>query len=187
MTAGPEAQSQPVDAPEGAHLRYRGYWWWGQRRGFPWLGLFLIALGAALVVEQADVGVTTGHSLALFAGLVFWAAFVFSWAGWAGVPAAVLTGWGLARSLQDLGYVGGDGWVALLIGAGFLAVYLGGLARRALWHGWTLWVGLALVLLGAAQIALREVPGFPRLDAYVVPLLLVVVGAILVLRALRRA
>lgn len=189
-TARPTGTVHPMDTqPPGArtgegHLAYRGTWWWGGRRGFPWLGALLIAFGAALVVEETGVGVTTGDALALFAGLVFWAAFFLSGSGFTGVSAAVLTGWGLARTLDDLGYVSGDGWTALLIGAGFLAVYLVGLARQGR-HGWTLWIGLALVLLGAAQIALREVPGFPHLDAYVVPVLLIVVGALLIGRAVR--
>ena len=42
---------------------------------------------------------------------------------------ALLAGWGLAEMLRDLGYVSGPGWSALLMGAGFLAMYLIGLAR----------------------------------------------------------
>jgi hypothetical protein len=170
---------------EGGHMSYRGFGWWDGRRGFPWLGLFLVALGAALVVSQAALGVSTGHALALFGGLVFWVAFAFGWAAWAGLPAALLTGWGLARVLQDLGYISGSGWTALLLGAGFLAVYLIALARHGGRQGWALWIGLALVVLGAAQVALREIPGLPPLDAYVVPAILIVIGAFLVVRAIR--
>jgi hypothetical protein len=170
---------------ESGHVSYRGFGWWEERRGFPWLGLFLVALGAALVVAQAGAGVSTGHALALFGGLVFWVAFALGWAAWAGLPAALLTGWGLARVLQDLGYISGSGWTALLLGAGFLAVYLIALARHGGRQGWALWIGLALVLLGAAQVTLREIPGLPPLDAYVIPAILIVIGAFLVVRAIR--
>jgi hypothetical protein len=183
-SAQPTGPAQPIGVSSEGHFTYRGTGWWGGRRGFPWLGALLIAFGAALVVEETGVGITTGDALALFAGLVFAAAFLLSGSGATGVLAAVLTGWGLTRTLGDLGYVSGDGWTALLIGAGFLAMYLVGLARQGR-HGWTLWIGLALVLLGAAQVALREVPGFPHLDAYVVPVLLIVVGALLIGRAVR--
>jgi hypothetical protein len=170
---------------EGGHVSYRGFGWWDGRRGFPWLGLFLVALGAALVVAQGGLGVSTSHALALFVGLVFWLAFAFGWAAWAGLPAALLTGWGLARVLQDLGYISGSGWTGLLLGAGFLGVYLVALARHGGRQGWALWIGLALVLLGAAQVALREIPGLPPLDAYVLPAILIVIGAFLVVRAIR--
>jgi hypothetical protein len=179
---GPADQGH--DARTDAHVWQRGYAWSTGRGGFPWLGLLLVALGAALVVEQGGTGVSTGHALALFVGLVFWLAFLVG-AGWSGLIAAVLTGWGLARVLGDLGYVSGDGWTALLIGAGFLAVYLVGLARAGGRHGWALWVGLALVLLGAVQVAVHELPGLPPLDAYVVPGILIVIGAFLVFRAVR--
>jgi hypothetical protein len=172
------------DDGDRGRLVYRGFGWWDGPRRFPWLGLFLVALGAALVLDQTGSGVSTGHALALFVGLVFWVAF-FAGAGWAGLPAALLAGWGLARVLGDLGYVSGDGWTALLIGAGFLAVYLVGLARHGGRHGWALWIGLVLVLFGAAQVALREIPGVPPLDAYVLPALLIVLGAFLVVRAVR--
>jgi len=171
-------------AGQGGRVWYRGFGWWCGRP-FPWLGLFLVALGAALVVGEAGVGVTTIHALALFGGLVFWAAFIFALAGWAGLPAALLSGWGLAGVLQDLGYVSGSGWTALLLGAGFLAVYLVGLARHGGRQGWTLWIGLGLVLLGAAEVAVREIPGLPPLDAYVLPAIFIVIGAFLILRAVR--
>jgi hypothetical protein len=122
----------------------------------------------------------------VFAGLVFWAAFLFWWAGgWAGLPAAVLTGWGLAFLLQDLGYISGTGWSALLIGAGLLAVYLTGLARRGR-HAWSLWAGLIFVAVGAAEVGAREIPGLPPLDELVVPVVLIGIGAFFVLRALTR-
>ena len=181
LDPGPRSPEAGADG----HVWYRGYGWWDGHRGFPWLGLLLVALGAALVIEEVDARIDASHSLALFAGLVFSAAFALGWSGWAGLPAALLTGWGLTRVLQDLGYIAGSGWTALLVGAAFLAVYLIALTRHAGRHGWALWVGLALVLLGAAQIALREIPGLPPLDAYVLPAILIVLGAFLVIRALR--
>jgi len=180
-----EAGPRSPEAGAGGHVWYRGHGWWEGRRGFPWLGLLLVALGAALGVEEFDARIDTSHSLALFAGLVFSAAFALGWSSWSGLPAALLTGWGLARVLQDLGYIAGTGWTALLVGAAFLAVYLIALTRHGGRHGWALWLGLALVALGATQIALREIPGLPPLDAFVLPAILIVLGAYLVVRALR--
>lgn len=184
-----DAQEAPrvVEAHDDEHLRYRGgWWWWSGRREFPWLGAFLIAVGAALVVDQAAPDVNTARVIATFVGLVFWAAFLFSGMGWAGVVAAIVGGWGLSGVLQDLGYVAGGGWTPLLIGAGFLVVYLAGLGFRAGRHGWTLWVGLALVVLGAVEIGVRQIPGIPPLDSLVVPVILIAIGAFLVIRAVRR-
>lgn len=181
----PEPGPHSPEAGGGGHVWYRGYGWWEGHRGFPWLGLLLVALGAALVIEEIEGRIDTSHSLALLAGVVFSASFALGRSGWAGLPAALLTGWGLTRVLQDLGYIAGSGWTALLVGAAFLAVYLIGLARHGGRHGWALWLGLALVTLGAAQIAVREIPGLPPLDAYVLPVTLIVIGMFLVLRARR--
>lgn len=181
MDEGAAPQAAAEDRAE-AHLRY-GSWGWSGRHGFPWFGGLLIAVGIGLLVAQADPRIDEGHAVAFFAGLLFWAAFLLWWAGgWAGLPAALLTGWGLAGALRDLGYVSGSGWTALLIGAGLLAVYLAGLARKGR-HAWALWVGLVFVGIGAVQVAAREIPGLPPLDALVVPMLLIGVGAFLVLRA----
>jgi hypothetical protein len=186
MTTGPE-DTAGVGASGDQHLRYRGGWWWTTgRRDFPWLGAFLIAIGGALAVAQAAPGVDDARLIAAFLGLAFWAAFFAASMGWAGIVAAILGGWGLSGILQDLGYVSGTGWTPLLIGAGFLVVYLGELALRGGRLGWTLWIGLALVVLGAFDIALRQIPGIPPLDALVVPVILIAIGAFLVLRAIRR-
>lgn len=176
-----------VDSSGDQHLRYRGgWWWWAGRRDFPWLGAFLIVLGAALGVAQAVPELDTGRLLGAFAGLAFWAAFFAAGMGWAGIAAAIAGGWGLSGILQDLGYVSGSGWTPLLIGAGFLVVYLAELAMRGGRLAWTLWIGLALVAFGALEIGVRQIPGLPSLDALAVPVLLIVVGAFLVLRAVRR-
>jgi hypothetical protein len=178
----------PGTAPaDDRHLRYRGgWWWWVGRRDFPWFGAFLIAIGAALVVAQAAPEVSDARLVAAFVGLAFWAAFFLAGIGWAGIAAAIVGGWGLSGILQDLGYVSGGGWTPLLIGAGFLVVYLAELAMRGGRAAWTLWIGLALVLLGAVEIGLRRIPGLPPLDSLVVPVILIAVGAFLVLRAIRR-
>lgn len=188
MTSDTTPQGTRPEAPAGgsAHVWYRGYGWWEGRRRFPWFGLFLVALGVALAVDQADLGITTAHLLPLLAGLVFGSAFLLGFGGGAGVAAAVLLGWGAARTLEDLGMVSGAGWAPLLVGAGFLAVYLVGLAREAGRHGWALWVGLVLVAVGAAQIGVREIPGAPPLDELVVPLILVGFGVLLIVRAMSR-
>lgn len=194
MTMEPQATppgadtARPVDTAGEPHLRYRGggWWWWSGQRRFPWLGAFLIAVGAALAVAQVAPEVSDSRLLAAFIALVFWAAFFSAGMGWAGIAAAIIGGWGLSGILQDLGYVSGGGWTPLLIGAGFLVVYLAELAMRGGRLAWTLWIGLALVILGAGEIALRQIPGFPPLDALFVPVLLIAIGAFLVLRAIRR-
>ena len=182
--------AQDTARPGGSgdqHVRYRGgWWWWAGRRDFPWLGAFLIALGAALAVAQAVPELSTGRLLGAFLGLALWAAFFVAGMGWAGIAAAIVGGWGLSGILQELGYVSGGGWTPLLIGAGFLVVYLAELATRGGRLAWTLWIGLALVVLGAFEIGVRQIPGLPPLDALVVPVILIAIGAFLVIRAVRR-
>jgi hypothetical protein len=96
------------------------------------------------------------------------------------VPAALLLALALARLVVELGIVAGDGWTALFLGLGLGAIWAVGRWQRAK-REWALWLGVILVSIGLAQIALREV-GFQDFGL-LWPALIIVIGGALLLRS----
>jgi len=166
-------------------VEYRGWYWsWdGGRERLPWLGIFLVALGGALLVGQFTTPLSA--STLLFDALA--AAFLVTWlvngARGAMLPALFFLGLGLAGTLSDAGAISGSGWGTLFVGIALLAAWLIG----RWWggrHGWALWVGLLFVVVGAIQVA-GQIPGFPDLGQ-LWPLLIVALGVWIIWRAYQR-
>ena len=166
----------------GGRVEYRGWYWsWdGGRERLPWVGIFLVALGGALLIGQFTTPLSA--STLLFDALA--AAFLVTWfvngARGAMIPALFFVALGAAGTLSDLGYISGSGWGTFFVGLGLL---LGWLIGR--WwggrYGWALWVGLFFAILGGVQVAGR-IPGFPDLGQ-LWPLLLVALGLWIIWRA----
>jgi hypothetical protein len=169
------------DRPGG--VRVYG-WEWGRgerqpgerRPGLPWIGIFLVVFGALLILDKVLPDRTLGNTFLLAAGiasLVGWAirrrSTFLLYAG------AFLTAAAIPGTLRGLGYAVGSGWGTIAFGVAFLFVALVGSARGG-GIGWQLVLGLVLVAMGASEAA---IPGF---SAYVVPVLLVVVGVSLLVR-----
>jgi hypothetical protein len=146
----------PNDRPiEGRVIRVydSGEWSYERRRpSIPLLGIFLVALGALLLIEQVAPGAATLG----FGGIVLalGIALLISWArgGWGLYPGILLVALSLPGVLIELGVLPPrDGYSTLLLGAGLLAVAAARLRdRRGL--GWQGLVGAVLVLFGAASI-----------------------------------
>jgi hypothetical protein len=161
-------------------------WRWGpdeQRRpGLPWIGVFLLVFGGILLVEQTLPEYRRiGDAALLAAGLaslVVWAIRRSTIALYAG---AFLTALALPGAIEGLqgGRDLGPGWGTFFFGLAFLFIA----AVRA-WRGggfgWQLLYGGVLVLIGGSQIAK------PDLAAIAWPILLVVIGAILLIRGSSR-
>ncbi len=93
---------------------------------------------------------------------------------------AVLLALAAARLGGELGYVSGDGWSALFLGAGLVIAFAVGRLQRVR-RDWALWVGLILVLVGFAQVSDR-ITGLPDLGL-LWPLAVIAIGAVLLMRA----
>jgi hypothetical protein len=171
-------------APVEPGIRVYG-WRWGRdedrRPGLPWIGIFLVIFGAILLLEQAlpqyrELG-NVGLLAAGLASLIVWVLRRGTIALYAG---AFLTALALPGTIEGLqGRDLGPGWGTLIFGLAFL-----GIAAVRAWRGggvgWQGFYGGILVLIGGSQVAK------PDLAAFAWPILLVVVGAILLLRGTDR-
>lgn len=164
----------------------RAYGWrWGadeQRRpGLPWIGIFLVVFGLALLVERALPDYRRLGDVALLAAgiasLVAWILRRGTVALYAGafLTALALPGTIEALSGQDLG----PGWGTLFFGLAFLFI-----ATVRAWrgggYGWQALYGSILVLIGGSEIVKPDLAGLAW------PLILVAIGLLLLFRGAGR-
>jgi hypothetical protein len=154
------------------------------RAAFPWVGAILVLLGIAFLAHAADPSldgwglVTVGLGVAL---CVAWATGRSRLVLWPGV---VLLGYGAARVLLGLAVLAGDGWTTVGIGVGFAVGWLA-LRTRGPAGSWSLVVAALVVLIGVAQLA-AELPALLGVQAYVAPVIVIVLGLLLLLSGRRR-
>lgn len=156
-------------------------WHWDadeRRPGIPWIGIFLVVFGGLLVLDRVLPDRSLGNVLVLAAGiasLIAWAIRRSTFLLYAG---AFLTAAAIPGTLRGLGYDVGSGWGTVSFGVAFLFVALVGAARGGGW-GWQVVAGAVLVALGLSEVAV------PNLASIVVPVILVVIGAMLLIRPRR--
>ena len=171
-SAGPGGHGGP-----GGTRIYR--WEWGpddaRRPGLPWIGIFLLVFGVLLLIQQAFPQLKAAGSLVVLAiGLAFlvrWAIERSTGSLYAGAIITALAVPGLlnAAGVQAEGLGTFSFGVAFLFIAAVRAASGGGV-------GWQLWFGGFLALLGGVSIAGAS------LGPYIVPIILVALGAMLILR-----
>lgn len=144
-------------------------------------GLILIALGLAFLAgNYFHLG---GGTLFLALGLALLVArFATGNYGYA-VPAGILLGFGSYVALEEVRALppDGGGWFFILVGLGFLAVYVIGLRPREVWPLFPAAVALALGVLLARLVEITILAQFAWLARYW-PVVLVVIGLWLLLR-----
>jgi hypothetical protein len=145
------------------------------------LGLFLIALGLAMVAGEAFRAAHFSTSVFFLAiGLVLLASWLRDRTDLALYAGIFLTTTSLASLLDDLGVIHGSGWGTLFLGIGILALIpIRARADRG-WGGPAVLGGL-LALWGGSEVA-GQYLNIPA-DRLVGPLLLVLLGLYLVIRA----
>lgn len=190
----PPALRGEVQEPEsgrgpGAFRFQARAWTWDDediRRGLPWIGVFLVVFGAILLLGQAY---PQAHVLGSALTTAFGIALLVSWAtgrGWGLYPGLLITAYSLPGLLIDLTLLPpGPGYGTFLFGVGLLAVAAMRYGARRTW-GWQLIVGGILALAGGSEIAARLWPGFPGLGDLLGPIVLVLLGLVIISRALRR-
>ena len=157
-------------------------WRWGsdeQRRpGLPWIGIFLVVFGGLLLLEQALPQYRGLGNIAILAAgiasLIAWAFRRGTIALYAGAFLTALAAPGTyeAATGTDLG----PGWGTLCFGLAFLFIAAVRASSGAGW-GWQAVLGVILFAIGASSLA---IPGMSDLFW---PLILVVLGGILLVRA----
>jgi len=146
-----------------------------RRPGLPWIGTFLLVFGVLLLIQQAFPQLKAAGSLVVLAiGL----AFLVRWAIERGTGSlyagAIITALAVPGLLNAAG-VQAEGLGTFSFGVAFLFIA----AVRAASGGgvgWQLWFGGFLALLGGVSIAGAS------FGPYVVPIILVALGAMLILR-----
>ncbi|MBA3308261.1 MAG: hypothetical protein H0T04_06205 [Chloroflexi bacterium] len=152
----------------------------GGGRSFPLLGIFLVLIGVALLIQQFQPGISLTSLLVLALGLALGAVWLLGGVRGAFVPAAFLLALALARLVVELRLVSGEGWTALFLGLGLLAIWGVGRWQRAR-RPWALWLGVIVVLIGLAQISLQAA-GFRELGL-IWPALIILIGGTLLVRS----
>jgi len=183
-----ERRDQPVTGDVIENGAVRAYAWeWSDipgggpsgRRGsrLPWFGIFLVVLGALLLLKLWFPALQTTSSLFFLAVGV---AFLVSWLVNRGMGSLYLGSIIVALAAPDLlvaaGVRDGPGLGTLSLGVAFLFIAL----VRALsgaGAGWQAGLGAILALIGISSFA---IPGFNEL---VWPIALLVLGGILLVRA----
>lgn len=169
-----------------------GSWGWGcdgrgRGRGFPWLGVLLVLVGIALLIQYFVPGVSAGTLIFLAIAVAFLAAWLVGRSSVAMVPGLLVLGLGVAELIEDLALLGpaGEdvpGLASSALAIAFLAIWLIGSARgrRSMWP---LWGAAIFGLIGVAQLSGRLV-NIPSLGA-LWPLLIIVVGLVVLFNARR--
>ena len=176
---GPDSGGRGSAGPGGPGGPRIYRWEWGpddaRRPGLPWIGIFLLVFGVLLLIQQAFPQLKAAGSLVVLAiGL----AFLVRWAIERGTGSlyagAIITALAVPGLLNAAG-VQAEGLGTFSFGVAFLFIA----AVRAASGGgvgWQLWFGGFLALLGGVSIAGAS------FGPYVVPIILVALGAMLILR-----
>jgi hypothetical protein len=159
---------------------------WGRdeerRPGLPWIGIFLLIFGLALLVERALPDYRRLGDVALLAaGLASIIAWILRRGTIALYAGAFLTAIALPGTIEALtGQDLGPGWGTLFFGLAFLFI-----AAVRSWRGggfgWQALYGSVLLLIGGSEIVKPELAGLAW------PVILIVIGLILLIRGSGRA
>lgn len=165
--------------PESGPVRRYG-WEWGReedrRPQLPWIGVFLLIFGGLLLVDRAlPQFLTATNLLVLAAGLSFLILWLLRRGTFPLYAGAFLTASAIPGLVKSLGVVIGTGFGTLCYGLAFLFVALVRVTRGG-GVGWQAIIGVILVALGAAELAL------PDMASYILPILLVAIGIVLLTR-----
>ena len=156
-----------------------------ERRGNEglWLGAILIGLGALLLAGQVIPG--AGRYVVLVIGLALLAGF-FATRGYGFlVPGGIVTGVGVGILLTEANPSAG-GLFLLSLAAGFASIWvLGAMFRLREHHWWPLIPAGILATIGVVSL-IDQGGQFRDLSRIAWPIALVVIGALIVLRATTR-
>ena len=159
-------------------------WRWGpdeQRRpGLPWIGIFLVVFGLALLIERALPDYRRLGDVALLAaGIASLVAWILRRGTVALYAGAFLTALALPGTIEAFtGRDLGPGWGTLFFGLAFLFI-AAVRAWRGGGYGWQTLYGGLLVLVGGTEIAKPDLAGLAW------PVILVAIGVVILVRGMR--
>lgn len=163
-------------------------WTWSRRgRGFPWLGVLLVLIGVALLLQYVVPAVSVGTLVLLAIGLAFLAGWLFGRSWFSMIPGVLFVALGVAELIEDLALLGpaGEdvaGLASAALAIGFLVIWGVGQATGRRWS-WPLWGAGLFGLIAVAQLSGRLI-GIQELG-FLWPVLIIVVGVLLLMNARR--
>jgi hypothetical protein len=145
--------------------------------------LLLIALGVVFLAGNLANGLLGGGALFLGLGAAFLVARVVTGQYGLAVPAGVLLGFGSFVSLQGTAWPGGQGggWFFVMLGLGFLAVYIIGARVTEIWPFFPAAALIGFGLLVQGLIDLSALAAYAWIAPYW-PVILLAIGAWLLVR-----
>jgi hypothetical protein len=177
-----EARNVTPGAEQQGSSGWTGGVWVYRGRNFPWLGVLLVLIGIALLVQVAVPNISAGTVLLLVLGLLLVGSWLFGGSWLAAVAGLLLTGVAVGNLIGEVGIYGGPGRTSLSVAAAFLVIWLIKLARHDR-DTWPLWGVAVFGLIGLVQAAgqLTSIPEFN----WFWPALIIVVGLLLIVSARR--
>lgn len=154
-------------------------------RNFPWLGILLVLIGIALLIQAAlpPNTISAGTVLLLAIGAAMIAGWLFGGSWFAAIPGLLLLALGVARLTGELNIYTGPGITALSLAGAFVLIWAIGLARERR-SRWPLVAAVILGLVGLVQVS-GQLTNIPELSV-VWPVVIIVVGVLLLISARRR-
>lgn len=182
-----ERRTEPVtgDVVEGGVV-HAYTWEWNdiggprQKSRLPWFGIFLVVFGGLMLLRLVFPSLAAVGSLF---GLAVGVAFLVSWLLNRGVPSlylgAIITALAMPDLLAAANIVSGAGVGTLCLGIAFIFIGLVRAGSRG-GLGWQVGLGVLLLLIGLSSMAL------PNFSDLFWPIVLLVIGGLLLVRAGRR-
>ncbi|MDP8905639.1 MAG: hypothetical protein M3N29_10090 [Chloroflexota bacterium] len=165
---------------------WRAWTWASGGTGFPLLGVLLVLIGVALLVQFFFPAISAGTVILLAIGVAFLAAWVLGRSWFSMVPGVLVVALGLSELIEDFGVLGPPredvpGLAASALALGFLAVWAIANASGRSWR-WPLWGVAIFGLIGIAGLSrLITIP----LLGVLLPVVIIVAGIALLLNARR--
>ena len=159
---------------------------WPTSRGrpFPWLGVLLVLVGVALLLQTVmppdTLSAGTVLLYALGGALVVGWLFGGSWL--AAIPGLLLLALGVARTIGELHIYEGNGTTALSLAIAFVLIWLIGLTRSRRTR-WPLVAAAVLGVIGLVQVS-GQLANLPELS-FIWPVVIIVVGVLLLVSGRR--
>jgi hypothetical protein len=180
-------QSPPPPSSDDTRAQrsdWTGWTWTSRGRNFPWLGVLLVLIGVALLIQAVfpPNTVSSGTVLLFAIGVALVAGWLFGGSWFAAVPGLLLIALAAGNLIKELSIYTGPGTTALTLAIAFVLIWLIGLLRQRRGN-WPLWAAAILGLIGAVQIS-GQLTNIPELSV-VWPVVIIVVGVLLLISARR--
>ena len=166
----------------GAQPEWFGWSWSSRGRGFPWLGLLLVLVGAGLLIQYFVPALSVGTLILLAIALAFLCGWVFGGSYGAMIPGLLILALAVARLIDELHFYSGPGTTSLCVAAAFTLIWLIGYLRGRR-STWPLWGAGIFGLIGAVQVSGR-IAAMQELGA-LWPVGIIILGILLLLNSRR--